>query len=88
MNRKRVDQSETNDTMMDMSEATLDELVTVSDAAKIIGVSVQRVHAYLRAARLPHVLRGGRYEIARAAVEQLASQHRSAGRPKKSSTCS
>jgi len=64
-----------------------DDLMTTPEAARLLGVSVQRIHDLLRAGVLPVAMRiPNRVLLLRADVEQLARERSAnpprAGRPK------
>jgi hypothetical protein len=92
--RKRLDDGTNARTIVSMSKQT-NNLLTVSEAAAAIGVSRKRIHDYLQHGvpfangeiiRIPKVLRAGRYDLDRTAVERIARRKdRLRGRPKKSS---
>ena len=68
--------------------AAFDQFVTVAEAADMIGVSVQRVHALIKEQppRLSRIFRGGRYELLREEVQRFAASDRRTGRPAKKSS--
>lgn len=59
------------------------DLIDVSEAAVIIGVSRRRVQAMCKSGRLPAVLVGNSYVIRRADAERVRAEEREAGRPHK-----
>lgn len=61
----------------------LRDLIDVSEAAAIIGVSRRRVQAMCKSGRLPAALVGNSYVIRRADAERVRDEEREAGRPHK-----
>lgn len=55
----------------------------VGEAAAFLGITPRRVHAFIRAGRLPAVRKTGGWLIAYADLEAFASQPRRHGRPSK-----
>jgi len=81
MSKKTVDGRKSAGIMADMSTVQLSNLVSVSEAAERLRVSVQRVHAIIGEGRLRAQQKGRMWLIDEESLEDFASKPRSVGNP-------
>ena len=67
--------------MSDMSSVTLENLVSVAEAAKRLGVSRIQVHHYIRSGRLRAAKIGARWVIEAASLDAFAKHRPARGNP-------
>jgi excisionase family DNA binding protein len=61
-----------------------DDLLTIKDAAAMLGISVATVHEHKRTGRLPYTKLGGRAYIKRSDVLAAGTQHQRSAKPNRS----
>ena len=67
--------------MNDMSAVVLGNVVTVTDAAILLGISVQRIHQFIKEERLRAKRKAGRWLIDAESLAEFAQRPRRRGNP-------